>query len=225
MAIPGRTSGTAILRNAVQRDAPSTSAASSSDGRQVGEERVHDPDRERQVERQVGDDQPPRRAEQVGGAEDHEQRQHDGGDRRHARRDDPERDVVLAAEAAAREAVAGERAERHGDDRRDAGGQDRVDGVGADAVAAAEQRLVVLERRREGDLRRRGGEVVLRLERGHQHPQQRHERPQQHARPAAPWRSDAAALHRASPRFLSVRMNRFASRIETASIESPMAAA
>ena len=30
--MPGRTSGTAILRNAVQRDAPSTSAASSSDG-------------------------------------------------------------------------------------------------------------------------------------------------------------------------------------------------
>ena len=88
----------------------------------VVEEALEDPDREREVEGGVGQDQAGQRAHQPGRAEDGVERHHDRHHRRHAGRDDPEEQVLLAAELDPRQRVGAHRAEHDRDQRRAASG-------------------------------------------------------------------------------------------------------
>src|SRR5215213_1562475 len=73
--------------------------------RQVGEEGVHDPNREGQIEAQVGDDESPYGVDQVQEGKADEQRQDHRCDGGHPRRDDPERQMAFALEVDAGEPV------------------------------------------------------------------------------------------------------------------------
>jgi hypothetical protein len=121
---------------------------------QVGEEGVHEPDREGQVEGKVGDDEPPYRVEQVQVTEDQVERHDNGRDRRHPGADDPEGQMLLAAEVRPSESVAPEATEYDGDHGGDAGSQEAVLRVAEQAARSREKVSVVLERGAEDYIRR-----------------------------------------------------------------------
>src|SRR5439155_1875020 len=106
--------------------------------RQVVEESLHEPDDERHVEGQVGDDQRPVRVEDPPVAEQQEERDRRDDGREHPDREDPEREVP-PADAEAAEAVRG----RHSDEQRERGIRRRND----DAVLQRGSALAVEDRR------------------------------------------------------------------------------
>ena len=105
---------------------------------------------------------------------DEKNRQHDRDRRQEALRQHPEREM-LAAGVVAREAVGHQRAEQRREHRRRARHDDRVDQPFEPAIGE-ERRLVVDQRRRARPPHRRDGEVVVaRLDRGVEHPVERHQ--------------------------------------------------
>src|SRR5687768_12464936 len=139
--------------------------------------------------------------------------------------------MLLAAEVTPGEPVTGEAAERHRYNRRKSGREHTVQKVGPE-VATGKKRHVVLHGRPEDKDRCRRELGDPRLERRKNHPQYRHQRPEQHeeedgveyylfARTTARRRS----RHLASPLLSRIRTNTFATKIENTSIPSPMAAA
>src|SRR6266540_2473720 len=139
--------------------------------RQVIEETLHEPDDERDVERQVGDDQRPIRVQQLPVAKEQEQRDRGRHRREHPDAEDPE-GKVLTADTEAAEAVRG----RDPDEQR----KERVRGSNDQAVLqrlaarAAERRRVMAEvdLLRQED-RRIGEDLALRLERRQHDPDHR----------------------------------------------------
>ena len=110
----------------------------------IVEEALEDPDREGEVEGGVGQDQAWHGPDQPGRAEDGVERDHHRHHRRHAGRDDPEEQVVLAAELDPRQRVGAHRPQHDRDQRRAAGGEEAVAEIDGE-IQVGEQVVIVLE--------------------------------------------------------------------------------
>ena len=139
--------------------------------RDLLEEGAQHPDRDRQVQRGVEDDQAAHRAEQLEVAVDDEEGGDHAGRGEELGRDEEEEDVLRLLGRPDRHRVGGGDGEQHHEQRRDARGDDRVDEEGGEVEA--EDRPVVLERRVEDQLRRKLDRGGLGLEAGQEHVQDR----------------------------------------------------
>ena len=140
----GAASGRMIRQSAVNRLAPSTSAASSSSIGIVLKYPIRHPGGERHRERQVRQDQGAERVTHAEGVRHHVERDEQDRARCQVRVDQHPRQPGPAEEAQARQRVAGHRPEEHGDDRRRDADDQAVHELDAELRAGAKQDVVVV---------------------------------------------------------------------------------